>query len=124
MNKNRASVLKSRQVLILPDADKAGREGAQVTLHLLHQLLIAAQIKELFPQQDDHTDIADHLVLLLQGECTRVNSLPDRSLPLAHPLPQEKVESIKVLFGKHPVLWQLTDQLGLEISDTKIVSKL
>ena len=52
MNKTRASVLKSREVLILPDADKAGREGAQVTLHLLHQLGVTAQVKELFPLQE------------------------------------------------------------------------
>jgi hypothetical protein len=125
MNKTRAAVLKSRQVLILPDADKAGREGAQLTFHLLQQLQIAAQIKELFLQQEDHTDIADHLVLLLQGKCTKVNytTLPERSLPLAHPLPQDKIETIEAVFSKHPVLWQLTDQLGLEISDAKAWSK-
>ena len=112
-------------MLILPDADKAGREGAQVTLHLLHQLGVTAQIKELFPLQEDHTDIADHLVLLLQGEYTQVNhtTLPGRSLPLAHPLPEEKLERIEAVFDKHPVLWQLTDQLGLEITDAKSVSK-
>lgn len=121
MNKTRAFVLRSRQVLILPDADTAGREGAQVTLHLLQQLRIAAQIKELFPQQEDHTDIADHLVLLLQSEYTRGHYTPltGRPLPLAHPLPEEKIERIEALLNKHPVLWQLTDQLGLEISDVK-----
>ncbi len=125
MNKTRAAVLKNRQVLILPDADKAGREGAQRTLYLLKQLGIAVQVKELFPRQEDHSDIADHLVLLLQCQYTKVNdSTPTgRPLPLAHPLPEEKIESIEALFDKHPVLWQLTDQLGLEISNAKVWSK-
>jgi hypothetical protein len=125
INKTRAAVLKSRQVLILPDADQAGREGAQATLHLLEQLGIAAQIKEFFPQQEDHTDLADYLVLLLQGDCPQINctTLPGRPLPLAHPLPEEKIERIEALFNKHPVLWQLTDQLALEIIDAKVVSK-
>jgi hypothetical protein len=92
---------------------------------LLQRLGVAAQIKELFPQQEDHTDIADHLVLLLQGESTQVSytTLPGRFLPLAHPLPKEKIERIEAMFDKHPVLWQLTDQLGLEITDAKAVSK-
>jgi hypothetical protein len=91
----------------------------------LQQLRIAAQIKELFPQQEDHTDIADYLVLLLQREYIPVNhiTLPDRPLPLAHPLPEENIERIEALFNKHPVLWQLTEQLGLEITDAKSVSK-
>jgi hypothetical protein len=125
INKTRAAVLKNRQVLILPDADKAGREGAQVTLHLLQQLRIAAQIKELFPQQEDHTNLADYLVLLLQGDCLQVNytTPPGRPFPLAHPLPEEKIEKIEALFNKHPVLWQLTDQLRLAITDAKAWSK-
>jgi hypothetical protein len=92
---------------------------------LLQRLGVAAKIKELFPQQEDHNDIADHLVLLLQGGYTQVDytTLPGRPLPLAHPLPEEKIESIEALFDKHPVLWQLTDQLGLEISNAKAWSK-
>jgi hypothetical protein len=126
MNKARAASMKHRKVLILPDADEAGREGAQRTLHLLKQLGIGVQIKELFPQQEDHTDLADHLILLLQSEYNQANpiTLPDLPLPLAHPLPKEKPERIEALINKHPVFWQLTDQLGLEITDAKAVLKL
>jgi hypothetical protein len=118
MNKARASALKDRQVLILPDADAAGREGAQRAMHKLKCVGVEAQIKDLFPGKADRTDLADHLINHLQNNYSLpVDANPPTGrLPLAHPLPEEKVQNIAVLFNKHPVLWQLTEQLGLEIT--------
>ena len=121
LNKARASALENRQVLILPDADEAGREGVQRTLHLLKQLRIEAQIKELFPDKEDHTDLADYLIVVVNQLQHRYavpfhEGLPAQKLPLAHPLPEERLNKISLMFNKHPVLWRLTEQLGLEIT--------
>jgi hypothetical protein len=79
-------------VIILPDADKDGREGAERTFRILKQQGIEAQIKDLFPQQADHRDLADHLIDQLQQGYTKTKQvvLPARSLPLAHPLPTRR----------------------------------
>jgi hypothetical protein len=119
INKTRAAALNGRQVLILPDADQAGREGAQRTLHLLKQLGVAAQVKDLFLQKTDHTDLADHLLLGLQEDYDQTRPPSDRLLPLAHPMPQEETKSLEAVFSKHPLLWQLTEQLGLTITSVK-----
>ncbi len=62
----------------------------------------------------------------LQGDCRQINytTPPGRHFPFAHPFPEEKIERIEALFSKHSVLWQLTDQLGLEITDAKALRKL
>jgi len=118
MNKARASALKNRQVLILPDADDAGREGAQRTLHMLNQLGIGAYVKDLFPNMDDSSDLADYLVkhALHDGVLFISEIHPIQRLPLAHPLQSEKLNQIELMFNRYPVLWQLTEQLGLEIT--------
>ncbi len=118
LNKARSTVLKTRQVLILPDADDAGREGAQRAMQLLKNVGVKAQIKDLFPGKTDRTDLADHLINHLQNNCSfPVDGIATaQQLPLAHPLPEEKVQTISVLFHKYPILWQLTEQLGLEIT--------
>lgn len=104
--------------MILPDADDAGREGAQRALHILKNIGVKAQIKDLFPGKTNCTDLADHLINYLQNSYSLPvdETSPIPRLPLAHPLPEEKVQNISVLFNKHPVLWQLTEQLGLEIT--------
>jgi hypothetical protein len=73
-----------------------------------------AQVKELFPGREDHYDLADYLIALFGGKTSR-----ERLLPLAYPLPVEQTGQVQRLFDKHPLLWNLTGALGLEIIGVK-----
>ncbi len=114
LNPSRASVLCDRNVLLLPDADTPGRKGAGRALAMLQKAGAKALVKELFPGREDHSDIADHFIALFQRKTSG-----ERLLPLVYPLSIEQTEQVQRLFNKYPLLWELTDALGLEITQVK-----
>ncbi len=125
LNPARAAALAGRQVIILPDADPAGREGAEKCLRLLERLAIEAQVRDLFSYSEDHTDLADYLLSQLRENSLHAASggFAAKALPLARPFPQAEREKMERIFSKHPLLWQLSTQLGLEIIAMKDIQK-
>lgn len=61
LSRAKAEPLKGNQIVIVPDADIAGREGAVKTRERLAELGIHANICDLFPDKDSGYDIADFL---------------------------------------------------------------
>lgn len=59
LSKEKASVLMNNQVLIVPDADGAGRSGAAKTMERLAENTIGVRIVDLFPKQKGGYDIGD-----------------------------------------------------------------
>ena len=112
------AALKGRTVLILPDADDAGREGAERTLPLLRPPGAEAQVRDLFPHREDHTDFADYLMIQLREKSSQASGAGVfvTRLPLARPFPHAEGERIERMFSRQPLLWQLADEFGLEIS--------
>jgi len=58
----KAQPLKGYKVIVIPDSDTPGREGAERTQKRLSELGIAANICDLFPNKDNGFDLADYLV--------------------------------------------------------------
>jgi hypothetical protein len=48
-----------------------------------------------------------------------VPDFPQSTCPLARPFSQAEREKIECLFSRQPLLWQLSSQLGLEITGIK-----
>jgi hypothetical protein len=64
LTEDKAAALKGRKVVILPDSDKAGREAALKSCGLLKAQGCTVLIKDLFPDCNDGSDIADFLLTI------------------------------------------------------------
>ncbi|KAA5542424.1 DUF6371 domain-containing protein [Adhaeribacter rhizoryzae] len=117
VNLERANALKGRQVIILPDADEPGRKGSESTSQILTKLSISNKILDLFPERNDKTDLADYIISLHHTNKTEVIS---RQIPVVNTLPENKKVMLEVLFHNNPILWSLTEKLGLVVKDVKL----
>jgi len=68
LSREKAEPLKGHKIVIVPDADDPGREGAIKTQKRLTELGIASNVCDLFPDKDSGYDIADYLVEILKVE--------------------------------------------------------
>ena len=55
----KAEVIRGRNIILITDADEAGREGAERNRKILEQLICQVEILDLFPGMNDGSDLAD-----------------------------------------------------------------
>ena len=70
----KAESIRGRNIIILPDADLAGREGAIRNKKLLEQIICRVEILDLFPGLNDGSDLADlEIITPMQSswECSK-----------------------------------------------------
>jgi len=61
VSREKAEPLRGYQVVIVPDSDEPGRQGAEKTQIRLKELGIPSNICDLFPDKDNGYDLADYL---------------------------------------------------------------
>jgi len=61
LTKDKAEALRGYRVLIIPDADTAGREGAKQSFERLQSMGIQSKAIDLFSDREDGYDIADYV---------------------------------------------------------------
>ena len=59
---NKATYLKGRNVILVSDYDQQGREAYSKAAQKLINLGVSCQVKDLFPDKDDKSDICDHII--------------------------------------------------------------
>jgi len=89
--------------LIVPDADKAGRKGAEQTKDRLNKLGIESKIVDLFPERNDGYDLADFV-------------RDKKTANVVEPAKVDKKDIIKQMSDKNSVLLKLVDRLDLKIA--------
>ena len=62
LSQEKAEVIRGRKVLVIPDADEAGRKGAEKWKKILHDLNCNVQIVDLFEGYEDENDMADIVI--------------------------------------------------------------
>ena len=113
LSKEKADVLLNNRVIIIPDADVAGRDGARKTLEKLSENKNGVSIVDLFPELNNGYDIADYVVDMQNAKCNNTKGLHFAS---TGKIANAKEQKLEFLIKKNPLVKTLIDRLKLEPS--------